>query len=300
MLLTHSQDGKIIRGGLIRVEELSGVPCAILKRLWKKSPVTRAHGRVVTAEWVSRKKQNQRPQIYNPPEFMAQIKEVELRKRKTIRAAAESLGVSKSTFGRWKEAKDSLFTRHRSMLKPTLTDQHKLARVLFAMEEIDETRHDQVSVDGLNYKNMLDRIHVDEKWFYITRDAQGFYLAIDEEPPTRRCVSKKHMTKVMFLCALARPRWNYTTNSMWDGKVGMWPIGHIRPAQRNSINRPRGTPVWHNKSITRKVYRKLMIDKVLPAIEQKWPNLATFGRTIRIQQDGAKAHIFTGRHCKQF
>ena len=178
------------------------------------------------------------------------------------------------------------------MLRPALTDENKLARVYFAIKEINETCCAQVSVDGLCYKNMLDRIHVDEKWFYITKDAQGYYLAIDEEPPVQRCSSKAHMTKVMFLCALGRPRWNHTTNSMWDGKIGMWPIGDIVPAQRNSVNRLAGTPEWKNKSIARGVYRELMIKKVLPAIEHKWPNLATFGRKLRIQQDGAKAHIY--------
>jgi hypothetical protein len=291
MLLAHSQDGMIIHGGHQRVAELTGVPCAVLKRLWRKSAQTRAHGRVVTAEWVSRKKSNQGPKIYNTQEFQAQLKELECPKKATIRKSALALGVSKSQFGRWKLMKDSFIWRHTSMLKPALTQEHMLTRVLFAMSEIHETRHGQVSVDGLKYKDMLDRIHVDEKWFYITRDKQGYYLAIDEEPPTRRCASKAHMTKVMFLCAVARPRWDYTTNSMWDGKVGLWPIGEIRGAQRNSVNRPAGTPEWHNIAVTRRVYRSLLINKVLPAIQEKWPNLATFGRTIRIQQDGAKAHI---------
>ena len=37
MLLGLAHDGKIIYGGLRRVESLTGVPCAVLKRLWKKS-----------------------------------------------------------------------------------------------------------------------------------------------------------------------------------------------------------------------------------------------------------------------
>ena len=194
MLLGHSQDGKIIYGGLGRVEELCGVPRAVLKRLWQKSAETRAHGRVVTADWVSRKKNNHAPQIYDPLEVTTKMKQVKRSKRKTIRALALSLGVSKSSVGKWKLQQDSVIRRHTSPLKPHLTDDHKLARVLYAMDEIDE--NPQVSVDGesllYNYKNMMDRIHVDEKWFFITRDHEGYYLAVDEDEPVRKVHSKLH------------------------------------------------------------------------------------------------------------
>ena len=60
-------------------------------------------------------------------------------------------------------------------------------------------------------------------------------------------------------------------------------------AVRNSCNRPAGTPEWENESITRPVYRKIIIDKLLPAILQKWPE--NNAGTIHIQQDGAKPHI---------
>jgi hypothetical protein len=58
---------------------------------------------------------------------------------------------------------------------------------------------------------------------------------------------KKYTTKVMFLCALARPRWDDVTNRYWDGKIGIWPIGNYAGAtQRTSIHRSVGTRVWHN------------------------------------------------------
>ena len=94
----------------------------------------------------------------------------------------------------------------------------------------------------------------------------------------------------MFLCAQARPRWNNATNSWWGGKLGCWPIGRIGVAQRNSANRPRGTPIWENINITRALYRSTLIEKLLPAIEQKWPLLNT--SAIHIQQDGTRSHIY--------
>jgi hypothetical protein len=119
---------------------------------------------------------------------------------------------------------------------------------------------------------MYDRVHVDEKWFYITREKERFLLLEDEEDDPYRTVShKSHIRKVMFLCAVARPRFNYATNSWFDGKIGMWPVGDFEPAQRNSINRARGTMVWKNKNMTRELYRKMMIELLVPALAEKWP-----------------------------
>ena len=51
-----------------------------------------------------------------------------------------------------------------------------------------------------------DCIHVDEKWFHIKKVAKKYYLGPNELPPERTTCHKSHITKVMFLCAVARPR----------------------------------------------------------------------------------------------
>ena len=95
----------------------------------------------------------------------------------------------------------------------------------------------------------------------------------------------------MFLCAVARPHFNTSLNSWWDGKLGIWPIGDWEPAQRKSKNQPKGTLVWKNKIVTKDVYRDLLITKLIPAIVVKWPTSDRNSRKIFIQQDGAKNHI---------
>ena len=95
----------------------------------------------------------------------------------------------------------------------------------------------------------------------------------------------------MFLCAVARLHFNTPANSWWDGKLGIWPIGDWEPAQRRSKNRPKGMLVWKNKMVTKVVYRDLLINKLIPAILDKWPRRDRMSRTIYIQQDGAKNHI---------
>jgi hypothetical protein len=100
------------------------------------------------------------------------------------------------------------------------------------------------------------------------------------------------MAKVMFLSAVARPRWDPTKRAWWDGKLGMWPIGDYGAAVRTSIHRPASTRVWHNASMNFARYRMMMIDDLLPAIQALWPSgeWADPSFKICIQQDGAGAH----------
>ena len=54
-----------------------------------------------------------------------------------------------------------------------------------------------------------------------------------------------------------------------------------------------GTFVWEDKSITQKVNRDLLLEQVVPAVEQLCPQgeWASPQVLIRIQQDGLSAHI---------
>ena len=175
---------------------------------------------------------------------------------------------------------------HCNSLKPVLMEENKVARLIMALESRDPN-------DPSKFRDMMDRVHVDEKWFFLSRQRER-YLLLPEEKNPKRCVkSKSHITKVMFLCAVARPHFNTSANSWWDGKLGIWPIGGWEPAQRASKNRPRGTLVWKNKPVTKGVYRELLISKLLPAIIEKWPWTDRLLRKIWIQQDGAKSHINT-------
>jgi hypothetical protein len=175
--------------------------------------------------------------------------------------------------------------RHSSPLKPYLTDAHKTARLSYCLAKIDK------SGSGLaRFKNHYDEVHVDEKWFWITKDGKHYILAEGEEIPKRKITHKGYITKVMFLSAQARPRM-MAGGEYFDGKIGIWPIGEIIPAKRRSANRPKGAPTWENHSVDRKKYRQMMIDCVLPAILEKFPTAYLDRHGVKIQQDGAKSHI---------
>ena len=98
--------------------------------------------------------------------------------------------------------------------------------------------------DPMKFLDMMDHIRVDEKWFILSQQKERYLLLPEEKNPKQCIKSKSHITKVMFLCAVARPHFNPSVNSWWDGKLGIWPIGDWEPAKRASKNRPRGTLVW--------------------------------------------------------
>ena len=170
---------------------------------------------------------------------------------------------------------------HTSSLKPTLTEENKVSRMELALSFIDKN-------NTRKFENMEDLIHIDEKWFYLTKDGQRFIIAADEEEPYRHVQHKSFLTKIIFLCAVARPRYNTNKNAWFDGKIGIWPIGKWEPVKRSSKKRAKGTPVWKNQLINRYVYREYLIQKFLPAVKEKWPRN---NARIRLQQDGAKSHI---------
>ena len=51
---------------------------------------------------------------------------------------------------------------------------------------------------------MMDVVHLDERWFYLTVNKRKYYLVNEEGYPYRTTKSKRFATKAMFLCAVAR------------------------------------------------------------------------------------------------
>ena len=172
-------------------------------------------------------KNSGRPPIY-PSEFIHEgIKNIPLCKQQTQRKLAASLGVSKTTVQCW--IVDSTIQVHCNSLKPVLMEENKVAQLIMALEARDPQ-------DPTKFLDMMDHIHVDEKWFFLSRQRER-YLLLPEEKNSKQCVkSKSHITKVMFLCAISSPRCNPCANSWWAGKLGIWPIGNWEPAKRASKN----------------------------------------------------------------
>jgi hypothetical protein len=141
------------------------------------------------------------------------------------------------------------------------------------------------------FKSMQNIIHIDEKWFYMSKKSENYYLLPNEEKPHCTCKSKNFITKVMFLVALARPRFDSQGNEVFDGKIGVFPFITQEPAKRTSVNQvARTIETKAITSINRELIKRILIEKVLPAIKEKWPR-DELEHPIFIQQDNARTHI---------
>ncbi|KAF0770093.1 hypothetical protein AaE_002626, partial [Aphanomyces astaci] len=186
-------------------------------------------------------------------------------KRTTFRSIAAALNMPRSTLHAY--YKRGIFVKYSSSVRPALTDSNKIVRVKWALDFVHALNENEYV-----FSDMMDYVHVDEKWFFATTVKRTYYLAPGEEPPHRTCKSKKFITKVMFLSAVARPRWDSAKGELFDGKLGTWHFTTKVPAARGSRNRPAGTLVTSPVSVTRSVYKAMLLDHVIPAIKRKWPS----------------------------
>ena len=101
MLQTLETEDGMRSGSFAMVAECFGMARSTVYRLWNRVVRTCAHGHIISPEFQSHKKNCGRPPMY-PSEFVREgIKNIPLRKRRTQRKLAASLGVSKTTVQRW-------------------------------------------------------------------------------------------------------------------------------------------------------------------------------------------------------
>jgi len=138
---------------------------------------------------------------------------------------------------------------------------------------------------------MVDRVYIDEKWFNMYKDNQVYYLLPEEDDVHRTTQSKKFISKVMFLVAVAKPRYDFSKNMWFDGKIELWPFVEKTPAKRPSEKRAAGTLKTKCINVTKVEYAKILIEKVLPAIKSKWRGRK---KKILIQYDNARLQMMDG------
>ena len=117
--------------------------------------------------------------MYDIHTLKNEISQIPLSKRKTLRDVANTLSVSTSVVQKMKASGE--LKPHSSALRPMLTEENKINRYLYCCNEV---RRNAIMND------MFDRVHVDEKWFYLTKDSAHFYLALGEKAPHRQTRSK--------------------------------------------------------------------------------------------------------------
>ncbi|ETV90215.1 hypothetical protein H310_14950 [Aphanomyces invadans] len=99
--------------------------------------------------------------------------------------------------------------------------------------------------------------------------------------------SKKFITKVMFLAAVARPRHDYERGFSFEGKIGMWHFVRYLPALRNSRNRPAGTLVATLVNVDAAVYREFVMTRIVPAVRARF---SSANKRVVHRHDNATPH----------
>lgn len=259
-----------------------------IRRIWKRGELSLANGNLCADVSSRIPGKKGRPKIVIDVEKLTSI---DKRKRTTIRSTAFAMGVSPTTLHR--RILEGIIKRHTNALKPYLTEENKIDRLAYCLSMINQST---IGEGDPLFLSQFDRVHFDEKWFYLTEESGTYYLAADEEEPHRTTKSKRFILKVMFLAAVARPRWDRVRNQWFTGRIGIWPFVFQDAAKRSSKNRPAGTlETKAIPSITKEVTKRFLVEKVFPAIRAKWPRRPASSQDtgpikVFVQQDNARPH----------
>ncbi|ETV71516.1 hypothetical protein H257_13179 [Aphanomyces astaci] len=142
-----------------------------------------------------------------------------------------------------------MFRSHSNAIRPFVTVANKYSRMKYAIGMVGS---------DMQLNDMLQYVHLVEKWFYLTNETRKYYLVPGEKKPRR--TSKWFITQVMFLSAVVRP----------------------------GASRVAGTMETKSIIVTKDVYRAFLVEKFLPSIVAVWPHSSS---AIKLQHDNARAHV---------
>ncbi|XP_057798731.1 uncharacterized protein LOC131014673 [Salvia miltiorrhiza] len=304
-LLQRSSNDKLQYGASMEAATLFKVSRRTIWCIWKSVAAQQALGQPIQLKSMKKGSTHNDRYVIDA----SKVKSLSVLQRSSIRVMACNLGVSKSLVGVW--VKDKKLRAHTNAIKPFLTPQNKISRLRWSLRQLGS-----INKEGfIKFQTMFNTIHIDEKWFYLTKSKDRYYLMPGEADPYRACKSKRYIPKIMFTSAIARPIIDSQGKVIFDGKMEIFPFTYEEAAQRNSKNRPAGTmEVKAIPNITQNVIRDSMINKVcnfslcyqnlvtnsslshfifnsqmIPYFKSKWPSFAS--KNIFIQQDNAKPHI---------
>ena len=109
--------------------------------------------------------------------------------------------------------------------------------------------------------------------------------------------SKRYITKVMFLCAVAKPIYDETGVCLFDGKVGCWRVADWLKRKQNyngkRVQYKKGDDYIQDCSMGARKYEEMMVDCLLPAVKRIREEIWGPGPIV-IQHDGAPGHRADG------
>ena len=119
-----------------------------------------------------------RPFKYSEKDFEA-IKLIPLLNWTSLRLVGMQIGIPYTTV--WRYWKRGQLKKSTVNMKPALTKEHMEERLKWCESFIKEYG---------TYKDMVEYIHVDEKWFYLGKVKNYFYMLPEEAEPHFTCQKK--------------------------------------------------------------------------------------------------------------
>lgn len=165
------------------------------------------------------------------------------------------------------------YTPKRRVIRPFLTEEHRLERLKWARE--------WSNFDFFDGETVV--VHIDEKCFYaFSNRGRVAYMPPGVDPEPLYALSKTQIPWVMFLGAVAAPREEHD----FDGKIGLWHVGEEKTAQRRSKFHDKGDVYYVNINMDGDVFMTMMEEEVIPAIIEK----CSWAKKVIVQMDSAGGH----------
>ncbi|XP_057540701.1 uncharacterized protein LOC130818554 [Amaranthus tricolor] len=162
---------------LIRVPKMWTVA-----RLWESAKTAMQNGIVVDVNSRKRGRVGRKLRVFDK----TLLNVVPIEKRTIIGAMEVQLGIGHSQV--YRMMKSDNIRAHKNSIKPKLSHNHKIRRLNFILSQIIPPTIDNPPKFSLMYNG----VHIDEKWFYMSREIQRYYLfPWEEEEPYRRYTTAK-------------------------------------------------------------------------------------------------------------
>ncbi|KAH9107657.1 hypothetical protein AeMF1_017043 [Aphanomyces euteiches] len=232
-----------------------------ISRIWQRGMQSRQQGD--GAADVAARIRGRKPKR-NRADIETAIRQVKHEQRQTMRSLAMNTCIPMTTLHRFKQA-EKHFSLKSNWLKPSLTNDNMKRLLDFAMSLLRPGPP------------------------MFSPNKNTYYVFDNEEMAQRSTKSKSHITKVMFLVAVACPRYDHAAKKLFEGKLGVWPFVTQERAQRGSKNRPKGTLETKPINVDGDVYQEKMVNEAIPVILNKIPK-TQLQKGVWIQQDNASPH----------
>jgi hypothetical protein len=179
------------RGLFKKLADQYGVHPRTISRIWKVAFANRNNPEIGVFRATPKKKTG-RPHRYDTNDIKMKVAALPLCKKLSIRRLGAALEMPTSTLHdyitRGKEEGKPIIRGHSSAIKPALKDHHISSRLEFAISRLDLTTG--------RFDDCYQEVHVDEKWFNLTREKLHCWLSVDEPDPERITRHKSHIPKV--------------------------------------------------------------------------------------------------------